>query len=46
MQDNTIEETSAPAPAPAPVKVVMRSNLTFNLGDEFFKWNNRNEDET
>nr|XP_049699511.1 uncharacterized protein LOC110380411 isoform X2 [Helicoverpa armigera] len=26
----------------APVKVVMRSNLTFNLGDEFFNWRNRN----
>ncbi|XP_022816861.1 uncharacterized protein LOC111349842 [Spodoptera litura] len=24
----------------APVKVVMRSNLTFNLGDEFFAWKN------
>ncbi|XP_052743015.1 polypeptide N-acetylgalactosaminyltransferase 1 isoform X2 [Bicyclus anynana] len=22
----------------APVKVLMRSNLTFNLGDEFFRW--------
>uniref|UniRef100_A0A2A4JZ63 Uncharacterized protein n=1 Tax=Heliothis virescens TaxID=7102 RepID=A0A2A4JZ63_HELVI len=29
----------------APVKVVMRSNLTFNLGDEFFKWRNRHADD-
>ncbi|XP_028177947.1 uncharacterized protein LOC114365543 [Ostrinia furnacalis] len=33
---------SRPTAAPAlPVKVVMRSNLTFNLGDEFFAWRRR-----
>ncbi|CAB3246643.1 unnamed protein product [Arctia plantaginis] len=30
--------------APAPVKLVMRSNLTFNLGDEFFSWKNKDTD--
>ncbi|CAH0599963.1 unnamed protein product [Chrysodeixis includens] len=29
----------------SPVKVVMRSNLTFNLGDEFFSWKNRATDD-
>ncbi|XP_050558636.1 uncharacterized protein LOC118279613 isoform X3 [Spodoptera frugiperda] len=29
----------------APVKVVMRSNLTFNLGDEFFAWRTRATDD-
>ncbi|XP_063835573.1 uncharacterized protein LOC135084764 [Ostrinia nubilalis] len=35
---------SRPRPTAAPtlpVKVVMRSNLTFNLGDEFFAWRRR-----
>ncbi|CAB3221855.1 unnamed protein product [Arctia plantaginis] len=31
--------------APAPVKLVMRSNLTFNLGDEFFSWKNKATDD-
>ncbi|KAJ8704727.1 hypothetical protein PYW07_011915 [Mythimna separata] len=31
--------------APAPVKVVMKSNLTFNLGDEFFAWKNKATDD-
>ncbi|RVE49739.1 hypothetical protein evm_005609 [Chilo suppressalis] len=33
----TGDRTDDPDPA-NPVKLVMRSNLTFNLGEEFFKW--------
>ncbi|KAL0859351.1 hypothetical protein ABMA27_011143 [Loxostege sticticalis] len=34
-------ERHRPTTAALPVKVVMRSNLTFNLGDEFFAWRRR-----
>ncbi|KAJ2939353.1 hypothetical protein O0L34_g13449 [Tuta absoluta] len=44
-EDGTNEQTTSQphfrhgaSKPPTPLKVVMRSNLTFNLGDEFFKW--------
>ncbi|KAJ8706940.1 hypothetical protein PYW08_011074 [Mythimna loreyi] len=43
-KDETAGHWQAPGGA-APVKVVMKSNLTFNLGDEFFSWKNKATDD-
>ncbi|KAI8441718.1 hypothetical protein MSG28_015248 [Choristoneura fumiferana] len=39
------ETTGSAHDAGAPVQLVMRSNLTFNLGDELFTWRRDNPDE-
>ncbi|XP_047541296.1 polypeptide N-acetylgalactosaminyltransferase 1-like [Vanessa atalanta] len=39
------DEVASGTTVVAPVKVVMRSNLTFNFGDEFFRWRKRTADD-
>ncbi|XP_050359210.1 polypeptide N-acetylgalactosaminyltransferase 1-like isoform X2 [Nymphalis io] len=41
----TSDEVVSGTTVVAPVKVVMRSNLTFNFGDEFFRWRKRTADD-
>ncbi|XP_039748041.1 uncharacterized protein LOC120625145 [Pararge aegeria] len=42
--DDELADERSGEEQPAPVKVVMRSNLTFDLADEFFRWSPRTAD--